>query len=133
MTDTQKQFIREMRRAGLSYAAIADSAGLSQNTVKSFCRREHIDAADDIGGDPDVCRNCGNPLEQTHGKKKKRFCNDKCRSDWWNHNRGWARHKNSFRLICHFCGAEFDSYGNRNRKYCGRDCYIQSRYGEGLP
>jgi hypothetical protein len=28
---------------------------------------------------------------------------------------------------------EFDSYGNRNRKYCGRDCYIQSRYGEGLP
>jgi hypothetical protein len=36
---------------------------------------------------------CGKPPEHCHGKKRKRFCNDRRRSDWWNKNRDWARTK----------------------------------------
>ena len=30
-------------------------------------------------------------------------------------------------LTCQHCGKEFESYGNKNRKYCCRTCYIASR------
>lgn len=134
MKDSQKQFIRDLRRAGHSYNEIAEAVSLSVNTVKSFCRRENIE----ILGNSDVkdrntCECCGRLLLHHVGKKKKRFCNDECRSAWWNHNRQWARTKKCLILLCQHCGAEFNSYGNKNRKYCGRDCYIRSRYGEGLP
>jgi hypothetical protein len=29
------------------------------------------------------CLNCGQPLEQTPGKKEKQFCNVSCRSSYW--------------------------------------------------
>jgi hypothetical protein len=37
MTDRDKTKIRNMRKDGRGYAEIADSLGLSKNTVKSFC------------------------------------------------------------------------------------------------
>jgi hypothetical protein len=134
MTDKQKRSVRDMRRAGLTYSEIAGFTGLPANTVKSFCFREGICAADAPGnGSRDVCKYCGKPLEHHPGRKKKLFCDDKCRSDWWNGNRNWAGRKKARRLICLCCGAEFYSDGNKQRKYCGRDCYIRSRHGEGLP
>jgi uncharacterized protein YjcR len=134
MTDRQKRSIQEMRRAGIPYGAIAESVGLSANTVKSFCLRKNIGAPDASGGGRrETCKNCGKPPEQRPGKKRKLFCCDKCRSDWWNRNRTWANGKKAHRLVCQYCGAEFMSFGNKKRKYCGRDCYIRSRYGEGLP
>ena len=134
MTDRQNQLIRNMRRQGLAYSAIAARIGLSLNTVKSFCNRNSIytlSASCDEEGD--LCESCGKALEHSPGKKKKRFCNDKCRSDWWNQNRRWVSYERAYPLICPGCGEEFFSYANKQRKYCGRDCYIHSRYGEGLP
>ncbi len=91
MTSAQKTTIQQMRRHGLPYSAIATALGLSPNTIKSFCRRSDICA---VGAphenNPNICKQCGDPLEHYPGKKKKRFCNDKCRSDWWNANRSWA-------------------------------------------
>lgn len=133
ITERQKQRIRDMRMAGFSYGEIAEMTDLSANTVKSLCYRENIECLNGEAGTYDCCKACGKPLRHNPGRKRKLFCDDKCRSDWWNRNRGWARRKDAYRLICHYCGAEFDSYGNRNRKYCGRDCYTASRYGEGLP
>lgn len=132
MTDKQKQIIRRMRQAGLPYSRIADTVGLSLNTVKSFCRREGIEVSvASHEEDSAVCKYCGRPLEHRPGKKQKRFCSDKCRSDWWNRNRVWANRKGVRRLICRCCGAVFNSYGNKQRKYCGRGCYIRGRYGAG--
>ena len=134
MTDKQKQAIRNMRRLGLSYSAIAESVGLPPNTVKSFCHRDKANASEHPSVTKEsVCKYCGSPLTHRPGKKKKCFCSDKCRSDWWNRNRRWMRRKNAERLLCHHCGAMFNSYGNKQQKYCGRDCYVRSRYGEGLP
>ena len=133
MTDQQKQAIRALRQKGLSYHKIAELTGLSPNTIKSFCRRNNTRVlVPNDGEQPDVCKNCGLPLEQNPSTKRKSYCNNQCRSDWWNQNRWWARPK-SYRLICHHCGVEFNSYGNNKRKFCGRDCYLRSRYGEGLP
>ncbi len=88
MTEQQKKSIRNLRRAGLSYAAIGEAMGLSANTVKSFCRRESIDrpVLPDVRNGP-VCKNCGEPLLMLPGHKPKLFCCDHCRWDWWNHHR----------------------------------------------
>ena len=45
LTDTQKTEIQELRAAGLGYKAIAANLGLSRETVRSFCARNHVPAA----------------------------------------------------------------------------------------
>ncbi len=133
MTNKQKQIIRDMRQQGVSYSTIAAARGLSANTVKSFCRRENIDIQSVPNEEKkNLCKNCGAPLTHHLGSKKKTFCSDKCRYTWWNKNRILMGLKSTHRLTCFHCGAEF--YGNnKNHKYCGRECYIHSRHGEGLP
>jgi len=134
MTGKQKRMVRDMRAHDLSYRAIADRLALAYNTVKSFCYRENLVATDFHGNRSDgseYCKSCGTVLKRNPGAKQKIFCNDKCRYTWWNRQRTWK--KKAYRLTCRQCGNEFDSYGNKKRKYCGRECYIRSRYGEGLP
>ncbi len=128
MTEKQKQAIRDLRRQGMSYLSIADSVGLSPNTVKSFCRRNHICVAVEsaAGG---ICKNCGKPLIHCPGARRKIFCGNQCRYAWWNKNRLWAGKKKQYRLTCLYCGTAFE--GTKSKKYCGRDCYVRSRYGEG--
>lgn len=131
MTERQKQAIYTMRQEGQSYLVIADTLALSPNTIKSFCRRSGCKPEGVRARDSSLCRNCGKLLVQTPGGRKKTFCSDRCRYIWWNQKRG----KKPYRLICCQCGKEFISYGNRKRKFCSRECYLQSRYGEedGVP
>ena len=42
MTDNQKSQIIKLRAAGNGYGKIAQTLGISLNTVKSFCRRNDI-------------------------------------------------------------------------------------------
>ena len=80
MTDEQKQQIIALRRDGAGYGRIAARLQISINTVKSFCRRHSL-AASTAGA---VCEQCGKPIEQNPGRKRKRFCCDVCRNKWWN-------------------------------------------------
>lgn len=129
MTDQQKQAIRDMRFQNMSYAAIANTLMLSVNTVKSFCRRENISTSY-ISENQGRCKNCGGVLQHYPGAKRRIFCGDKCRYTWWNRQRKHINRK--YHLTCYGCGTEFES-SNKHRKYCGRECYFRSRYGEGLP
>lgn len=129
MTEIQKQAVLDMRTQGMSCQAVADALLLSPNTVKSFCRRSGVKPSSSALPDPGICRNCGKPLCHTAGARQKLFCSDHCRYGWWNKKRGLI----PYRLTCSYCGREFISYGNKNRKFCGRECYLHSRYGEGLP
>lgn len=132
MTDQkaiQKQAIINLRVQGLTYAEIAAIMEISPNTVKSYCQRHNAKPQKMKPLPENTCKNCGKPLEQKNGTKKRTFCSNKCRYDWWNQHRS----KYPYHLVCHQCGREFISFGNRNRKYCGRECYLESRYGEGLP
>lgn len=129
LTDIQKQTITSLRTQGLTYAEIAAVTDLSANTVKSFCRRNHIQVPQPEPVIIDRCKNCGAPINQLPGAKQRIFCSDKCRYAWWNAH----RRKQPYHLLCHHCGREFISYGNRKRRFCGRECYLLARQGEGVP
>ena len=58
MTEEQKVKIRRMRLDGNGYKHIASTLI--------------------------ICRNCGKRLKHTAGKKRKVFCSDKCRKQYWN-------------------------------------------------
>lgn len=130
MTYQLKQKITQMRRDGFSYAKVADALGISENTVKSFCRRNGLGGigADIVTqSDGALCQNCKVPLTHTAGAKKKRFCSDKCRMAWWNAHPEAVHRKAVYTFHCAYCGLQFESYGNRKRKYCSRACYGKSK------
>ena len=117
---TQNQ-IRSLALQGFGYKRIADIVGLSPDTVKSHLRRHPAKP------ESSVCMQCGKPLEQTKGRKEKKFCSDMCRMTFWNSHQDEVNKQAYYNLICLHCGKEFESYGNKNRKYCSRVCYAEAR------
>ena len=49
LTDTEKAAIQEMRMSGFGYKAIAEKLSLSRETVRSFCTRNGLQAAEPTG------------------------------------------------------------------------------------
>lgn len=70
--------IKRLKLEGFGPKAIADQLGISVNTVKSFIRR-HTEIQT-----THPCRQCGKGVEQTPGRKEKKFCSDRCRMQYWN-------------------------------------------------
>lgn len=134
MNDRQKRKITELREEGKSYAKIASLLEISENTVKSFCKRNNL------GGDRTVmsplvdekhtCLCCGTPIRQVAGRKEKRFCSSFCRNKWWNSHLDEVNRKANYKFECPTCHKTFTAYGNKNRKYCCHACYILDRFGE---
>lgn len=130
MTDAEKEKIRFWRLEGLGYGTIAARLGLSENTVKSFCRRNHLTGV--ASKEPVcVCRHCGKPLARLPKRKERKFCSETCRRAWWKAHPELVNRKAFYLITCAHCGKEFKSYGNRTRKYCSHACYIAQRFGEG--
>ena len=113
-----KTAIDNMRLDGMTPPAIAAALGLSVNTVYTHIRR-HPELPNTR-----TCRYCGKPIAQPRGKRAKKFCSSACRMSWWNSHQEQINKKAYYRLVCQHCGKEFESYGNKNRKYCCRECYI---------
>lgn len=130
MKPQQKEAIRQLRAEGQSYTKISLGLGISENTVKSFCRRNNLggvavarsESAKDIH-----CRECGVRVNQTIGKKQKLYCSDRCRMAWWNAHPESMNRKNTRQFTCSLCGCKFESFGKRQRKYCSRSCYGKSK------
>lgn len=122
MTKQEIETLNLMRSHDKSAADIAIALGLSVNTVRSYIRRHPPKDAVQVG-----CRQCGKPIMQHKGRKAKYFCSDRCRNAWWNAHPEKVQRKAYYRLTCQFCGKEFVSYGNKNRKYCSRLCYADAR------
>lgn len=118
--------INNMRLEGHSPSVIAAKLGLSAGTVRS-----HIHRHPNIPG-AEACKNCGKPLMQPKGRREKKFCSDACRMAWWNSHQEDVSRKAYYNLVCQHCGKEFESYGNKNRKYCCRACYVASRQPESI-
>jgi len=132
MTAMQKERITYLRGKGESYAAIAETLSVSENTVKSYCQRKKLGAlyiSELITTVGEACDNCGHPLERKQGAKRKRFCSDKCRLLWWKANTGRLNRKAIYQFKCAGCGTPFESYGNANRRYCSHSCYVAKRFG----
>jgi endogenous inhibitor of DNA gyrase (YacG/DUF329 family) len=129
MTDMEKEKIRYLRGEGLGYKAIASRLALSENTVKSFCRRNGLSGVADKCMEG-LCRHCGKPLASGQRGKPKKFCSESCRRAWWKSHPYLSEQRAYYRAACEQCGKEFESYGNKNRKYCGHACYIKARFGK---
>lgn len=133
MTDKEKKQIEVYREQGLSYAVISKKMNLSINTIKTYCKRHGLGGVraykvtDKI--EVCICENCGIPVKQNPGRKKKRFCSDKCRNEWWNSHMELVKRKANYDCVCANCGKQFISYGNKERKYCSHECYIEDRFG----
>ena len=125
MTNGEKMLIAQHRRQGLGFAEIARKLGMSVNTVKSYCQRNGIKPAGKTAVQSgSTCRQCGNTLEHTPGRKKKQFCSDACRLRWWHEHRDMS--KTAKETKCAACGREFVT--DRVQKYCSHACYIAARF-----
>lgn len=130
MTNEQKEQILAYKRDGFGYKKIGQLMRLSENTIKSFCKRnkpeeKQIDAQDGI------CPCCGKPIQVSTGRKQKKFCSDKCRMKWWNEHLDRVDKKANYEFVCACCKKPFTAYGNAHRKYCCHECYIEDRFGGG--
>lgn len=72
MTDAQKEQVRYLRCEGLGYGAIATRLGISENTVKSFCRRNNLTGV--ASKEPVVvCRNAAGRFLNTPRENRENF------------------------------------------------------------
>ncbi len=126
MTNVQKQQIITLRKQGYGYIKIGQMLEISNNTVRSFCRRNDLDS--DTLTNPNNCKHCGKPIKRASGRKPKKFCSDACRMLWWNNHLDCVSRKAVYEFTCAYCGRAFSAYGNKNRKYCCHACYIADRY-----
>ena len=122
MTDEQKKEIDDLRQQGLGYVKIGQVMGISDNTVRSYCRRSRLLS------NMVLCPRCGKPVKHRPGRKPRRFCSDACRTAWWNGHLDQVDRKAVYQFICVNCGKEFSAYGNAHRKYCSHACYITHRF-----
>ena len=116
-----KIVINNMRMEGHTPSVIAAKLGIPASTVRSFIHRNPVVP------NTKQCLQCGRPVLQPKGRREKKFCSDRCRMDWWNSHQNAVNRKAYYTLTCEYCGKEFESYGNKNRKYCCRTCYVAAR------
>ena len=136
MTQGEREKIKFFREKGYSYSKISDVLGISENTIKSFCRRNNLGGVrgkskENNEEQIEICKQCGNRLETYKKGAKRKFCSDKCRRLWWKEHDDYIEKKAYYKLKCQKCGNEFHSYGNKNRKYCSHSCYIDNRFCKG--
>lgn len=131
MTNEQRMIVSALRVQGMGYGAIARKVGISENTVKSFCRRNaQKEEKTLVGNDGEhLCLCCGAPVAQNAGRKEKKFCSDKCRNRWWNAHLDQVDRRAVRQITCVGCGKTFSVYGQAARKYCSHACYIRHRFG----
>lgn len=136
MTDIQKKQITEMRTNGMIFASIASELRLSINSVKSFCRRNHImpmiKSKCEMKSSPipqyERCKHCGKKLVNTPGHRQKTFCSRSCQQLYWREHPELMNHTAIIQKRCPACGKEFSDYRGHSRKYCSHACYIEYRY-----
>lgn len=134
MDGFQKEQIRSLRSEGRSYAEIAKQIDVSRDAVISFCRRNGLQDIKKPVNEitvTDGCRECGKPLVQIDGMKRRVFCSKDCRVKWWKEHPEQLNQKAVYQFTCPRCGKPFSAYCNSKRKYCSHSCYISDRFGGG--
>ena len=138
MTEFQAEQIGNLRRQGVGYRSIGTIVGLSRDIVRNYCKSRGLDGyANDLTvnmqermSQGKACWCCGREIRQPHTGRRRKFCTEKCRRDWWAAHPEAGKHSEtaSYHLTCAYCGKAFISYGNKTRKYCSHHCYIRDRF-----
>lgn len=121
MTNEQREKIITLRHQNFGYTAIANSVGLSKDSVKAYCRSHGLAGekakSHSLAEVPtQLCLNCGKPLIQLPGKKQKKFCCPECRTTWWNAHPEAVKQKAVYAFTCSECGKKFTAYGKQLQK-----------------
>lgn len=122
MTVEEKQKIINLRNDGYGYKRIAKELNLPLSSIRYICEKGMVYSS--LSGN---CKNCGKKISSIKGKKRKIYCSDKCRLDWWNSHIKEVNKKAFYTITCKHCGKEFISYGNQKRVYCSHSCYIKDK------
>jgi len=126
MIKNEKAKINDLRKQGYGYKKIAKELSITISAVRYACSAS-LDE-DLLNGS---CEQCGLRIKSIKGKKKKRFCSDQCRWQWWNNHQKEVNKKAYYTHRCRCCNKEFASYGNSKRVYCSHGCYIKSKLNKG--
>ncbi len=118
MTIQEKTKIDALAATGISTTEIANQTGISRNTIKSYLQRQKKQT---------FCLNCGGILKMTPHKKRKKFCCDKCRMQYWNKHPEEMKLSNATEIHCETCGKTVIRYRKTPRKYCSHSCAAQGR------
>ena len=91
MTALQRQRIAELRAQNYPYRFIAEALGISMNTVKSICRRQHLPTTCGRKTKAEkkqvhICKNCYRFFTPSR-QDGRLFCSEACRREWWKANR----------------------------------------------
>jgi hypothetical protein len=114
MNDVQRERIRELRAEGYSYGRVSQVLGISENTIKTFCRRNSLGGMaatpTHTEAEEHSCLCCGIPVAQVSGRKEKKFCSDRCRNKWWNSHLEQVKRKANYQYVCPYCKRPFTAY-----------------------
>lgn len=114
ITKTQERKIAALRARGLGCRKVAEIINVPENVVKYYFRLHKA---------PDTviqCKNCGKEAVCIPTYKKKVFCSDKCRMDWWAKHQKEINHT-MYTHICKTCGCEFKSF-RKDSVTCSKKC-----------
>lgn len=67
--------VKQMNDQGVGYKKIASELNISIGSVRNMLKEKD---------DSESCRFCHKKLNFVEGKKRKVFCNDSCRYQYWN-------------------------------------------------
>lgn len=128
MTKNEKEKVCYFRTMeGLGYKTIAAKVGVSADAVKGYCRRNGMTGV--AKKQPvSACRYCGKELPEQKTGRKRKFCSDRCRNQWWKEHPQLVTRTAYYHSVCHCCGKEFAAYAHRGQKYCSHACYITARF-----
>lgn len=119
MTALESRMIIDLRRKGYSYAEISAATNVAISTIKSFIKNYKANE------DDTVCKCCKISLTQPEkAGRRKEFCSDSCRMQWWNEHRDIVYKKPPKPKVCLYCGQKFIVQYRKNQKYCNRTCYL---------
>ena len=124
MEKNKRLLVIKMRSSGNTHSEIANALDMPIGTVRSICSRAGLTYVND----EDRCKKCGNELIQSARGRKKKFCDNVCRREWWNINENKINKKAYYKRNCLYCGRAFEKYGRPDAKYCSHTCYIARRY-----
>jgi len=133
MNDEQRHQIKTLRYQGFGYKQIANTTGLSRDSVRGYCIRNglHGFATGLVKEYHKVMEeefifilflNCGMEIRQNATGPRKKYCSMDCKRQWE------KIHRRKHMFICVYCGKEFKALGTNERKYCDHNCYTRDRF-----
>ena len=138
MTEEQGIQIVKLRGQGLGYKQIAGMVNLSRDSVRSYCKHRgltgYVEAVQmnmkELMENGEACGFCGGPMKKAATGRPRRFCSEECRRRYWKGHRSEVKKSENaiYIRVCPYCNETFESYGNKNRRYCCHEHYIKHRF-----